>query len=278
MPRPSPVLAVLLAVSCEAPPAPERPAHDASTPPPAPIESVRIPKPAFPSVREERDVEVDGKTERWRLAWDGPTEYDCFDPSCPCEGVEYGERGTLLVIRAREGEPDRIGKLGERALQRWPVFEEDMERVRGITEASIALLAERPVVRLMFFADYDHDGRATEFVLERGGSPCSMHDAILVGIDRTNGTPHAFGTARAPDVPLSLNGRWQWEDIRNARPAALAAGLEFTQFGCGNHGSGTHTSTFVQSSPEGFRATTRTYDCTRDNQRGRLIEEKPWEP
>src|SRR5262249_18391519 len=169
------------------------------------IATVPTPKPAHGALREAQEIVVDGKREQWRLEWEGETEYDCFEWSCPCENVTYGEHGELRVVVAREGQEERSVSLGNQALQRWVAFEDDADRVRGVTEESIALLEKRPVTRIMFFGDYDHDGRAEEFVLDRGSSPCSMHDAILIGLDRKSGAPHVVGTVDAPDKPLSLN-------------------------------------------------------------------------
>src|ERR1700722_6318312 len=145
--------------------------------------STREPVREYPSpdVREEHTILVNGVTETWQLMWTSPPKPMCepndVSLTCPCIGFAYGEAGDLVLIRMRNREEiDR--------LQLTPLFEKDFIE-RGIFaivqrwqpdyskdfEASsknnfTALVAKRPIVQIMHFADYDHDGHKTEFYLQ----------------------------------------------------------------------------------------------------------------
>jgi hypothetical protein len=241
--------------------------------------SATVARPAFGLVREVKQLEVDGKVETWRLEWEGPTQYDCFKWSRPCDGVIYGEAGPLRLVRAREGDPERVLSLGERSIQRWPHLDGDEQRISAVTPEAIAILEKRPIVPVMIFGDYDHDGRAAEFVLDRGWWLPVARKAILVGIDKAHPTPQVFGTVDAPDVPLTLGSREDWEKIRKASATDLARGVELVKERCGFLQRDTELTVLVTHRSDGFRATLREYACTQDGHRkGKFLNERRWAP
>ena len=92
----------------------------------------------------------------------------CFDEqwsSCPCYGFAFGETGDFDLVRERPGAPEeRLHPSG--TLQRWPVLETDSQRwIDG--NVDVDEIMRRPEVKLIHLGDYDHDGRATEFVAIR---------------------------------------------------------------------------------------------------------------
>jgi len=175
-------------------------------------------------VREERVVSVRGLTETWRLVWQSPPAVDCRDypTTCPCANLTVAERGVLDLVRLRDGaEVDRLSltpfagfglksPFGESfVLRRWAVPEGFLGE-----EVDDATLARLPTADAMRLADYDLDGRATEFVLQVGTGSCGHAAAILVGVSPTFATLHAFGTEDHPDRPLILRDPTDWETLR----------------------------------------------------------------
>jgi hypothetical protein len=248
-----------------------------ATPPAAAVASASASASAPVSlVREERDVVVAGKKERWRLEWQAAPTYDCFQWSCPCEGVRYGERGPLTLVRAREGAAEQRLDLGERALQRWPVLEADGLQLRPSIEETLPLIRERPVVGILQLGDYDHDGREAEFVLDRGSYPCGAHAAIVIGAFGKDDALGILSVAGHPDLPIVLNGRSQWETLRRAGAAELARGVELKQYGCGNHGSGEEVAYIVRRTAAGFGVTVRRYLCDASFKRRDVFQTTPY--
>src|SRR5262249_7994471 len=60
-----------------------------------------------PAVWETRAVVVDGVPETWSLVWrKPPTSNSCTTSlMCPCQGVAWGLRGELDLVRDRPGQP-----------------------------------------------------------------------------------------------------------------------------------------------------------------------------
>src|SRR5262249_41648077 len=143
-------------------------------------------------LREEARIIVDGEEEIWRLVWRTAPELACIDEqwwTCPCLGFAFGESGKLDLIRLRPGKPPQRLLLGDAHVQRWKPTDAEKKEAWGSTTKGappVAELARRPVVKVMSFGDYDHDGRATEFVLQVGAGPCFHKSAVLVGLERTN--------------------------------------------------------------------------------------------
>jgi hypothetical protein len=179
-------------------------------------------------LREEKDVAVDGVTEKWRLEWPRPPVPDCIDESwsgCNCAGFELGEKGDLDLVRTRQGAGEERLHLGplflnhDGRMRRWPVTKKDTGKVPDISE-----LVTRPIETVIKLADYDHDGRATEFVLNVGAGPCGHTQAVVVGISKTNGKLHAFGTKESPDTPLVLEHAKDWEKLKSGSSADVVQG------------------------------------------------------
>lgn len=223
-------------------------------------------------VREERTVDVGGVTERWRLVWTAPPGEACppdgddgMWSTCPCAGFEFGQHGDLVLVRLRPGAPEERLPLA-------PLFA-DQE-----TPAPGAVLAHRPVrkgdldaasrkgfarqvrgrapVRVMELADYDHDGRATELVLQVGAGPCGHQQSVLVGLDARSPGLHAFGSVEEPGTPLVLERRSDWEKVRAAKGE-----VRLVQIPCGDHGAETEVAVTVRADGRGLHAKTSTKAC-----------------
>ena len=234
-----------------------------------------------PSVREERAVPVDASQERWALEWLSSPKPVCTpedEPeswmTCPCERVAIGEQGHLSLIRRRaNGAVEQLildpffetglTEPGMFALQRWPTRTSDI----GVPSTEVGrLVRSRPLVELMSFGDYDHDGRATEFTLWIGNAACGHGQAVLVGVSRRNPKLHVFGTVSHPDVPLVLRPR-DWESLRRSGGDATVV-----DFACGDHGSDQQTEVHLVTRPDGIHAERLTYACEGPRfERGRLL-------
>ncbi len=72
-----------------------------------------------------------------------------------------------------------------------------------------------PVMRI---GDFNHDGQASEFLLQVGARGCGRPLMVLVGVSKYNRHLHVFASAEAPDVPLELDAQ-TWEAVRgSAKP------------------------------------------------------------
>jgi hypothetical protein len=210
-------------------------------------------------VREEKVVVVDGVKERWRLEWAAPPELDCVDSdeayAWRCRPFRFGERGELHLVRARPGMPEDRLELGRvvGALPRWASFASD---ARGATP-SLDEIRRRPTVEVMKLGDYDHDGRATEFVIATSaGNPFGAYRSVVVGISRAKERLHFFGTTKLPDEPLVLQYEGQWERVRSHVP------IELAQVRCGDHGAQSEQTYLIAATPAGFDVTQRLYGCS----------------
>ena len=223
-----------------------------------------------PVVREERTVVVGGVVETWRFEWRKAPVAACPPEgeewsTCPCAGFEFGEAGELDLVRVRQGAPDERLPLapffadGEApgpgaVLRRWPARKGDDEASRKAGFA--AAVRARPPLPVMEVADYDHDGAATEFILQVSAGPCSHRPSILVGLDRASRKLHALGTAEEPGEPLLLERASDWEKVRAARgPVVLP------QWPCGDHGTEEEETVTVRTDAKGLHATRTTKRC-----------------
>lgn len=204
-------------------------------------------KPAL--LREKKVVVVDGVRETWLLRWDrqptavcGAEEGD-VSLTCPCSGFAYGQQGELSLVRLRPAaklEKLQLGQFfirdelpgdGPAVLQRWPP-DLDRDISAGENDAEfIHAVVKRGLTDLMKFGDYDHDGHATEFLLQVGTLPCGKHQMLLVGISKQDPHLHAFSAVEKPDAPLVL-GAWQWEALLRSRGT-----VRTINWPCGDHGS-----------------------------------------
>ena len=233
-------------------------------------------------VREEAEVRLGGAHERWRLEWRSRTKEVCMPESdgfvtCPCTGFAYGEMGRAALVRTRANGQQEELPLGplfadeenpaESAMaifQRWPVADSDfaindsLERVRRIES--------RTPVSLMSLADYDHDGEATEFLLQVGTAPCGKREAMLVGVSASQPKLHAFTSVAHPSTPLVLEDYvWKSSLLAGASP------MPVLEIACGDHGAETRTEVRLRATPAGLDGERLTYECRSDGSAGKLL-------
>lgn len=238
-----------------------------------------------PLIREQQTLIVNGVAETWELKWKrapkpscGPAQPFAEDSlTCPCMGFAYGETGDLDLVRVRNGaEFDRLhltpffqaGSWRPLAtLQRWEPDEKDF----GVWNEKnfVARVSKRPVVRLIEFADYDHDGSATEFYLQTGSEPCGKRSGFVVGVSARNPRLHVLGIAPNPIKPLYLLKR-EWDALREANGP-----FEVLDWECLDHGAEEKTTLFLHWTADGIDGTRRRYSCPEDRSVGRLISEEP---
>jgi hypothetical protein len=229
--------------------------------------------PAVRVLREERTVSVGGVEETWRLEWRtkpapacGPERGETGDwTTCPCAGFEFGESGELDLVRTRPDAPDERLPLallfadGEApvpgaVLPRWPLQKGD-EKAAASTGFAAAV-RKRPPVSILKLADYDHDGQATEFVLQVSAGPCGHRPSILVGLDPRGNNLRAFTAVEDPASPLVLECPSDWEKVRQARGR-----VSLVRYGCGDHGTEVEESVTVWTDAKGLHARRSTKAC-----------------
>jgi len=121
----------------------------------------------------------------------------------------------------------------------------------------------------MHFADYDHDGDATEFYLQTESLPCGKSTGIVVGVSKSEPRLHVFGTSSTPSQPLYLQ-RQEWESLRDA-----SGPIEVLDWACRDHASDTQTTVQLRWTAVGIEGTRRTFECTDSGNAGKLIDEDP---
>ncbi len=248
-------------------------------------------KPA-PMIREEQTVVVDGVAERWRLQWEGPTRPACSpdEPdewmTCPCFGLAFGECGKLALVRERPEQTDErlplsnifqecpfCGEPGEElvgCLRRWDVHGNDAEERHA--PDFVARVKARPLAKIMRFADYDHDGRATEFMLQVSDLPCGKRMCVVIGISRKNLHLHVFSLAENPQKPLVLQDH-QWEALLEAKGP-----VKVVDWACGDHGADEEAELELLVDSHGIHAMKNIYECTEAGVRGRFLRKCPLIP
>jgi hypothetical protein len=243
-----------------------------------------------PLIREEEKIAVNGNPETWRLEWESTPEDSPCGPNepdgamtCPCGGFAYAEQGQLDLVRVRnstEIERLKLTPLFEKnlvdqhgaMLQKWPLEENDYKDYSKDfgAERFAQRVRLRPVAKVMQFADYNHDGNATEFFLQTGAAPCSKIFGVIVGVNRSNQRLHVFGSIANPNRPLVLQ-KAEWEALlRTTRP------VELLDWKCGDHGSGREIHVALNIQKGNIRAIRRIFECMDDGKPGRLLEEKPF--
>jgi hypothetical protein len=161
-------------------------------------------------IREEKAIIINGVPEVWRLEWKSPQVPECGaldEIAFTCESFAYGEAGELDLVRLREGhEYERLSLTpffhalgtGKAIVPRWAPRNSDRKEVAkhiggdSWRTAALQSVQRRPAVSIMKFADYDHDGRATEFFIQTESLSCGKAAGIVVGISRTNGHLHVL--------------------------------------------------------------------------------------
>lgn len=238
-------------------------------------------------VREERTIMVAGHRETWRLEWQGKPVKACgadavyMAITCPCAGLAYGEAGQLWLVRRRGGRDIEhldltplFGKFdgpgdvdGMATAQRWPMRDKDSDREADEDPKLIKDIEHRKPVRLMAFADYDHDGNATEFLLQVGTLPCGKLQLAAVGISPANPHLHVFGSVAHPNDPLMMS-QWVWERLKQSGKPK-----EVEEWPCGDHGSEESDRVVVSAKRGQINATSRVYECRADGHRGKLTSQ-----
>ena len=209
----------------------------ANLPSPAPAApAVSAPPTATPVlVRETATLQVDGQTETWTLRWTRPPVDHCIDTgwfSAPCLGFAYGERGPLVLVRSRAGAPDDVLPLdslfdgGESLLPHWPTDGSD-----PFEAVDVAAVKRRPPVSILRFGDYDHDGQATELVLQVATGAFGHRPAVVVGVDSHDKRLHAFADDHGE--PLLLDHPVLWEKVKDAKTSPVT----LVEIACGDHGA-----------------------------------------
>ena len=196
---------------------------------------------------------IDGVAEAWRLEWRRPPIPNCMGEewyTCPCNGEEFGEKGDLDLVRQRPGEPeDRLGLNAlfddrDAVLPRWAPTERERKTLKVPSQAD---LQTRPLVSLLKFGDYDHDGRATEFLLQVESTPCGHQASVVVGVDRKNPKLHVFSSVEALKDFLTLRPS-EWEKVKTKLPQ------DFVETSCGDHGSDEEDSVTISIDAAGLHA------------------------
>jgi len=151
---------------------------------------------------------------------------------------------------------------GLAVLQRWPTLDSDYLHV---PDSSFARqVRRRPIVTIMRFGDYDHDGRPTEFLVHTSGYGSDM----LVGISTGKPVLHAFGTALHPDSVLFL-GRNEWAELLYSRDGHVTT----LHLSCGDHGSEEEDDIELRTASDGIHATEYVYECG-PTSRGKLTSKR----
>ena len=196
--------------------------------------------------------------------------------TCPCEGFAFGEVGDLFLVRLCNGtEIDRLnltplfGETPGAVVQRWPV-DYDQDDPNSEREDFATVVRKRPVVQLMQFEDYDHDGRKTEFYLQTEAISCGHRDGVVIGVSKSDPRLHVFGTTSNPGKPLGLEKR-EWDALRDAKAHAT----QILDWSCGDHGAETQTEITVEWSVAGIDGVRREYTCPAEGQSRTLVSEKP---
>jgi hypothetical protein len=137
-------------------------------------------------------------------------------------------------------------------LRRWAPTAAEQKAIKA---PSLVELQARELAPLMVFGDYDHDGRATEFVLAIGSVPCGHVQSVVIGIDKRDGKLHAFGTAEKPAQPVVLERPGDWEKVKGKLP------VDLLEYPCGDHGAETETHALVTADAAGLHVTSTSKKC-----------------
>lgn len=242
-------------------------------------------EPSRPVVREEREIIVDGLKEQWRLEWLNSPQPSCTPDeldwmTCPCMGFAFGERGAMALVRKRgSAEEERFpfdslfsagydtpGEPGEAVLRRWDVRTDDMEQ--SDSPDFVSRVQKRPLAKIMQLGDFDHDGRATEFIVQIGTLPCGKQMSVAVGISRVKPYLHALTTVEHPERPLVLERRHWMTLLKAKRP------IRVVDWPCGDHGSETEVELELWADSGGIHGKRFEYTCPESEKPRKLIREE----
>lgn len=209
-----------------------------------------------PLVREEATVVVDGVGETWRLVWREPpaavcnnlTDQKAVGAPCSCWPFGFAQAGVLDLVRVRPTTVAWRGGVEREERLRLNQFlseaftpaqdagvaplwvtrsQKDVSDTRDTVP--IAEIEKKPLVKLMTFADYDHDGEATEFVMTfpSYGAACGHYsEAIVLGVSKARPYLHKFDVA--------LRSESDWEAVRKAKAGEP---VKVVDLACGDHGN-----------------------------------------
>jgi hypothetical protein len=121
----------------------------------------------------------------------------------------------------------------------------------------------------MRFADYDHDGRASEFVFQMDAAPCAKKMCVVVGISRKNSRLHIFSSVDRPQEPLILRDS-HWEALARASGPITA-----TNLACFDHGSDVVVELELKAVDGSIWVSSAEYQCSEEGARGGLISREP---
>jgi len=235
-------------------------------------------------VREERKVRVMGVEETWQLVWQGKQSTVCGPDevymaiTCPCAGFAYAEYGDLWLVRKqgnREIErmdlrplfgqsdyPEAEKVAGKAYVQRWPTKESDFDREGRSDPKLVAEIMQRPAPTIMKLADYDHDGNATEFLIQVGTLPCGKLQFAAVGVSMKEPHLHAFTPKGSQTAPLIMPlNAWQVL-LKGGDPSTVPT------WACGDHGSESRSELIVSAKNGDISAEDRESPCPSDNPAG----------
>lgn len=242
------------------------------------------------TIREEQVVQVDGRTEVWRLSWIGPVKPFCGPDAgddaitVPCSGFAYGEQGQLILSRTLPGGQlddrldlsplfagsDLTDHEGNAVLPHWPILEEDTKRLVEDDATLAAEIRARPPVPVIKPVDYNRDGKAQEFLIQTDVQPGGKRFYVAVGVNRTTGRLDWLRSAARPDRPLVLNwAAWQ----------ALAKGaqnIDVVRWDCGDHGSEVLETYRLSGKAGRVDVRLRTFACADAGGIGDLQQEEPY--
>jgi len=241
-------------------------------------------------LREQRSLPVAGVKETWQLVWEEPPQPACGPEdvamaiACPCAGTAYGEAGKLALVRKRDaqevermelsplfgqfdGPPDVDGMA---TLIRWPMLDGDLARENKDDPTLIAEIRRRPAPMIMRFADYDHDGAETEFLLPIGTLPCSKVQYAAIGVSAAEPHLHVLGSTAHPEAALAMPLP-AWHALL-VKPGSSTVEL----LACGDHGSDQRSELIVSAGKDGIRAHERDFSCPEDGSAAKLLQESDW--
>ncbi|HEV8631034.1 MAG TPA: hypothetical protein VGV61_12010 [Thermoanaerobaculia bacterium] len=239
-------------------------------------------KPA-PLIRDQRELTIDGVPELWRLEWTSPPQPSCEAGSpywytCPCAGFSFGERGQLDLVRLRAGREIERMPLA-------PLFASDddaegaevvlrrVEPTHAETDGDLEdeQLADRvrarPSEPVLELADYDHDGRATEFLLQVESESCGKRIMVAIGVSRGEPELHVFHTEEHPEEPLYLRSD-HWQTLRDE-----VSPVREVDWPCGDHASPIETELELSATRGGISVHERVYGCGDLDERQELMDE-----
>ena len=237
-------------------------------------------------VRESRTVLVDGHREVWRLEWSEKPISACGADdvssaiTIPCWDFAYGEAGLLWLIRERDGhgidrmdltplyhESNLSGHDGLFVLRHWPMRSRDWDRADRGDPTLLADVAKRKPYVVMSLADYDHDGRATEFVVEVDDFPRAER-YVAIGIAKNGPRLHAFSSAAHPGKPLYLS-KGAWDALRETgKPSNVIDWPCVFDLWGGSYADGA-SGTRVEANHGTIRAWDRGYTCSAKGRLGK---------